>query len=40
MGNGKPNHRTVRQVDGTLNESFTKGATTYHNASVVILNGT
>ena len=40
MGNGEPNHRTVGQVDGTLNESFTKGATTHHNASVVVLNGT
>ena len=40
MSNGQTNHRAVRQIDGTLNQSFTKGTTSHNHPSIVILNGT
>ena len=40
MGNGKPYHGTVGQVDGTLDKSFAKGTAPHNDAAVVILNGT
>ena len=40
VGDGQSDHRTVRQVDGALHQAFTKGATTYNNTTVMVLNGT
>ena len=40
VGNGEANHRTVGQVDGTLYQALAKGATTYDNTAVVVLDGT
>ena len=40
VGNGQTNHRAVRQVDGTLNQSLAEGATSNDNTTIMILNGT
>ena len=40
MCDGQTDHRTIRQIDGTLYQSFAKRATTYYQTAVLILNGT
>ena len=39
MGDGQTNHRTVRQIDGTLYQSFTIGTATHHKSTVMVLYG-
>ena len=39
MGNGQPDHRAVRQINGTLYQAFTERATTDNDATVLILDG-
>ena len=39
MSHRETDHRTVRQVDGTLYQSLSEGATTHDKATVLVLNG-
>ena len=39
MGNGQSDHRTVRQVYGSLDESLAKGAAPHYDAPILVLNG-
>ena len=39
MGYGEPYHGTVGQVDGPLDEALAEGTATYHNAAVMVLDG-
>ena len=40
MRNGQTDHGTIRKINGTLNQSLTKGAATYYPSTIMILKGT
>ena len=40
MGNGKTDHRTIRQIDRTLHKALSEGTTPHYDTTILILYGT
>ena len=40
MSDGEADHRTIGQIDRTLDEAFTKGSATHNDTTILILDGT
>ena len=40
MCDGQADHRTIRQINRSLHQSFSECATAYHQTAILILNGT